>query len=135
MVEARTVRAYCTHSLMAMEKISTSGAQASIVSALSWARAMPLMSSATRMVGKLTKISAIRITMLSTTPPKKPATRPSTTPSTAAKTTAPRPMTTEILKPNRMTETRSRPWLSVPSRKRESPPSMKAGGISMSISE
>ena len=68
-VAARTVRAYCTHSWIAMAPIRINGAHAADAAFGMSARARPLTSSASRMVGRLKITSPTRMMVASIQPP------------------------------------------------------------------
>ena len=68
-VEPRTVRANCGQALMPMAKMTTKSAIRSCTSRGTAARTTPSTSSAIRMLGKVSWMSAMRISSPSTAPP------------------------------------------------------------------
>ena len=96
------------------DPIRIAGAHLGSAAAGHTARAMPVTSRAIKIVGRLSTTSARRMMIVSTQPPEYPASTPSRTPRVAEISTAMVPIITDTRRPYRMTESRSRPWLSVP---------------------
>ena len=126
MVEPRTVRAYCTQPVSEMEMISTPNASDVCVLGNS-ARPTPAINSATKMDGKLSITSHKRIKILSTQPPKNPASKPSSTPTSTEMITEAKPTANDIRAPYINVDRISRPWSSVPSRYMRVPPPISCG--------
>ena len=132
-VEPRTVRAYCTQPVSVMEMINTPKATESAALGNS-ARPTPAIRSATRMEGKDSITSQVRMMSASTLPPKKPASKPSDTPITTERKTEAAPTSKEMRAPNIRADKMSRPWSSVPSGYLALPSLSQAGGKRASIS-
>jgi len=123
----RTVRAYCTQPVKVMEAINTPKAKASCACG-NKARPTPAMSSATKMAGKDSITSQVRMISASHLPPQKPAHSPRLTPSSTDSATELKPTNSEMRAPNISADKMSRPWSSVPSQYLGLPSALQAGG-------
>ena len=87
MVEARTMRAYCTQPVSAIDSTRIAAEKLSRSDCGSSSRNTALTRIATSNVGIDSTVSPIRISRLSIRPPKKPAISPTVTPIVMASTT------------------------------------------------
>ena len=107
-VVPRTVRAYCTQPVSVIEMMSTP--KATLVCALGKsARPTPAIKSATKIGGKDSITSQMRISKVSIQPPRKPASRPSVTPISTDRITEMMPTAREMRAPYIKAERISRP--------------------------
>src|SRR6218665_257821 len=122
MVTPRTVRAYCTQFDNPIAATTTQMATCSWISLGSTVRARPSISKATKIVGKLSCTSARRRIKLSRRPPAYPLNRPSVTPMSIDNTVAVMATISDTRKPYNITDSKSRPWPSVPNQYIGAPP-------------